>query len=96
MSARARAAVRRIDEWWQEERPEAPASFVDELEEILELLRSAPEMGKLHGSLKNRPLYRVLLEKTRYHVYYVILDHHVEVVTVWGASRGRQPRFGKQ
>jgi len=96
LSARARTATRRIDEWWQAERPEAPDAFVEELERAIALLAGAPEMGIVYGSFRNRPLRRLLLEKTRYHLYYVIVDERIEVVTVWSALRGRQPRFANQ
>jgi plasmid stabilization system protein ParE len=34
---------------------------------------------------------RLLLRRTRYHIYFVEEPHRVLVVAVWGANRGRGP-----
>ena len=36
---------------------------------------------------------RVLCEKTRYHVYYVVDDEGAVILSVWSTLRGRGPRF---
>lgn len=48
---------------------------------------------KIYAYIDGEPVRRLLLEKTRCHVYYVVLEHEkrVRVVAIWGASRERGP-----
>ena len=87
----AEGQIRTIDSWWRENRTAAPNLFSEELAAIFELLESAPHIGRSyrHPCVKN--VRRVLLRSTRYHVYYVIGDRAVIVLSVWSAVRGRRP-----
>jgi plasmid stabilization system protein ParE len=93
-SRRAEREVDRIDERWRAERPSAPTLFVDELASAVSLLRTSPDMGVPNRARRGQLVRRVLLEATRYHIYYVVDDEGIEVLTVWSALRGRGPRLG--
>jgi plasmid stabilization system protein ParE len=85
--------VKRIDEWWREHRRAAPNLFVDELEHALSLIAAVPYVGKAHQHRSIPRLRRLLLRRSRYHVYYVFTSRIVVVVAVWGAVRGVTPGF---
>jgi plasmid stabilization system protein ParE len=94
LSARAERELSRLDARWRAERPAAPDLLTDELLTAVRALQSSPEIGVAFGTLKNNVVRRILLEKSEYHVYYIVLDDEVFVLSIWGARRGRTPRFG--
>jgi len=76
------------DEWWRENR-DAKELFTDEFEQTLERLTAEPEVGQVYRGARGKLIQRVLMKKTRCHVYY-FHDRDkdlVEVHTVWGAQR---------
>jgi plasmid stabilization system protein ParE len=83
-----------IDAWWTANREKAPALFLEELEAGFELISRQPQSGKryTHPRVVSR---RVLLRKTKFHIYYVPYEDHVLVVAVWSGIRGRGPDLGK-
>ncbi len=82
-----------IDTWWREQRRAAPELFRVELREAFERLARSPEIGlPLPGASEVR-YRRLLLPRTRNHVYYCVVDGVVEVLAVMGAVRGAAPRF---
>lgn len=48
---------------------------------------------EIYGHFDGSPVRRLLLEKTRCHVYDVVLEreHVVRIVAVWGAMKGMDP-----
>lgn len=89
LSAEAQAQVERIDAWWREHRPAAPSLFVEELEEALHRLAEAPASAVRYPP---RPgVRRLLLPRTRHHLYILEEGTRVYVVAVWSAWRGRGP-----
>jgi plasmid stabilization system protein ParE len=85
----AKADVARIDAWWRANRRAAPDLFTSELEKATLALEDNPALG-LH--YEPRPgVRRMLLRRTRYHIYFVEEGERVLVVAVWSAYRGRGP-----
>ena len=80
------------DEWWRENR-DAKDLFLDEFEQTLKWIASNPERGQAYRHTRGKLIRRVLLKKSRCHVYYFHDREHeiVEVHTIWGAHRGRGP-----
>lgn len=91
IAPRAAADLAAVNAWWRENRPAAPALFIDEFTAVL-------AEGNLRGMLVRRidpPVRRVLLVRTRYHVYYDF-EHEmrrVQVLAIRHAARGRGPRL---
>lgn len=83
--------VRVIDSWWRTHRAAAPDLFLDELESAFTLLGQAPDIGHPYRKSPIGGTRRVLLSRTRYHVYYVPLGKEVLVLAVWHARRGSGP-----
>jgi plasmid stabilization system protein ParE len=93
ISKRARRQIERIQGWWSEHRPAARGLFLDELAAAELQLRSTPELGSIYIEARAGVVRRVLLVKTRHHLYYRYrsdLDE-LTVLSVWGAPRGRAP-----
>jgi plasmid stabilization system protein ParE len=91
LSVEAQAQVERIDAWWREHRPAAPSLFAEELEEALRRLAEAPASTVRYPP---RPgVRRLLLPRTRHHLYVLEEGTRVHVVAVWSAHRGRGPRL---
>jgi plasmid stabilization system protein ParE len=89
LSGEARAEVERADAWWRENRPAAPDLFANELDQALVALEGAPGLG-LRYELKPG-IRRLLLQRTSYHLYFLVQADRVYVVAVWSAYRGRGP-----
>jgi len=81
------------DAWWRENR-DAKDLFIDEFEQTLEFLAASPELGKAYRVSRGKLIQRVLMKKTRCHVYFHDRERDlVEVHTIWGAHRERGPRL---
>ena len=82
-----------MDVWWREHRPTARGLFARELAEAVLLLGNIPTLGTRYLTRSGRELRRLLLPKTKNHVYFEA-DLEQQLVTihaVWGAPRGRGP-----
>ena len=91
--AEAQSRFEAEDEWWRENR-DAKGLFIDEFTQTLEWLSTNP-VGQTYRVTRGKLIQRVLMKKTRCHVYYFHdreLDL-VEIHTVWGAHRERGPRL---
>jgi plasmid stabilization system protein ParE len=85
----AKEHAARIDAWWRTNRRAAPDLFTSELDRASLALGDNPGLGLRY---EPRPgVRRLLLSRTRYHVYFVEEHDRVLVVAVWGANRGRGP-----
>ena len=91
----AQAQADKIDDWWVENRPSAPALFADELEATLRLIRSSPGAGVGWPTPRRPTLRRILMPRTQHHVYFRVdqAKKTVFVLAVWGAPRGRGPKL---
>ena len=93
LAPRARAQVRQIDAWWKTNRLAAPTLFSDELVRLLERLAEGMSPGVNYPFGGGFEVRRVMLARSRYHVYYSI-ERDAELVkvrAVWHAVRGRGP-----
>lgn len=90
----ALAEAKRIKTWWQANRPAAPDLFEQELDAALERIGSRPNAGTLYeqGNLE-AAVRRVLLPKTKNHVYYAVEGDEIVVVSIWGAPKQRGPKL---
>lgn len=79
---------------WEEHRDKAPRLFVDELAAAVAKLRDRTDEGRQRYAARGgRIIWRLLMPKTRNHVYYRIDDgvEEVEVLLVWNATAGAEP-----
>lgn len=60
-----------------------------------QVLAHGPKL-EIYGYFEGLPVRRLLLEKTRCHVYYLVIEPEdlVRIVAIWGAARGVEPRLG--
>lgn len=91
-SARARREANRINSWWIENRPSAPELFTEELGHALELVSLNPGLGTIYESTYG-VVRRVLLPRTRYHMYYAREQSEIVLISIWGAQRKRGPKL---
>jgi plasmid stabilization system protein ParE len=80
------------DLWWREHR-DAKELFVTEFEDTLRQIAVAPSIGRPYRRARGKLIQRVLMTKTRCHVYYFhdAEQDRVEIHSIWGARRGRGP-----
>lgn len=89
-------AVREKRAWWEQHREKAPGLFVQELAAVVSKLRDgADEERQQFAARGGRIIWRILMPKTRNHVYYRIDEGAglVDVLLVWNAVSGRQPEL---
>jgi plasmid stabilization system protein ParE len=91
-TARATNQARRALTWWRENRPAAPDLLEQELRSVLALVAAAPTLGAVARDTRIKDVRRVLLRRTRYHIYYRIeaAFARLEVLALWHTSR-REP-----
>jgi len=82
-----------VHAWWHEYRPAAPTLFRDELEAAVRRLEDSPRLGVRYEKADVAGMRRLLLPRTRYHVYFVVEEamRLVRVHAIWHAARGRGP-----
>jgi hypothetical protein len=82
------------DRWWREHR-DTRDRFARELAAAKTLPSEGHIVGPVYTSLDGMTVRRVLLRKTKAHLYYAT-DRDADLVTilaVWGAPRGRGPHL---
>jgi plasmid stabilization system protein ParE len=84
-----------MDAWWREHRPAASDLFADELAAVGELIANVPSAGTIYTTSRGQRFRRVLMPKTRNHVYFEVDEAQQLVIVhaIWGAPRGRGPRL---
>lgn len=90
---RAESEAGREQTWWRENRPSTPGLFDDELAALVEQIGETPTIGTVYPSTFDVVVRRVLMTKTKNHVYYAAHDNEIVVVSVWGAPRRRGPNL---
>lgn len=91
---RARLSVREKRVWWEQHREKAPRLFVEELATVVGKLRDGTDAERQQYAARGgRIVWRLLMPKTRNHVYYRVDDAagEVEVLIVWNATAGQAP-----
>ena len=90
----ARIAVREKRTWWEQHRERAPRLFVEELAAVVAKLRDgADKERQQYAARSGRIIWRLLMPKTRSHVYYRLDEAagDVEILLVWNAVAGATP-----
>src|SRR6188768_2080124 len=82
------------DTWWRENR-DVKALFIEEFLAVLGQISSMPEVGQRYRRTRGKVIQRVLMKKTRCHVYYFHDQEQgvVEIHSVWGARKERGPKL---
>ena len=83
-----------IDGWWKANRRAAPDLFLRELEQAVALIADSPTLGKAANDDDLPGVRRVLMRRTRYHVYYRVTGETLEVLAIWHGARGEGPMLG--
>ncbi len=78
---RALSEAERCGMWWQNNRPAAPDLFHNEVATAIEQTGADPALGALYPSAFGRTVRRVLIHRTHNHVYYVVRDDEVVVLS---------------
>jgi len=91
---RAIREIERIDGWWRQNR-DAKDLFLDELDAALRQLSDLPDIGARYETRRGSSVLRLLLPKTKHHVYFRRdpPQNRIMVVSVWSARRRRGPRL---
>jgi plasmid stabilization system protein ParE len=76
------------------EPPCGPELFQRELETTVAAVASSPMLGAVSADDEFPDVRRVLMRRTRYHVYYRIIGDVLEVLAIWHAARGEGPTLG--
>ena len=87
----AAGQARVADEWWRANRPASPSLFKAELDDAVSLVGRAAGAGRKYDSAALAGVRRLPLQRTRFHVYYIVRADEVIVVAVWSALRGHGP-----
>lgn len=94
MTASAQRQARAELRWWRANR-DAKHVFTEELRAARRMLAHGLKL-EIYGDFEGLPVRRLLLEKTRCHVYYLVFEQEglVRIVAIWGAARGVEARLG--
>jgi plasmid stabilization system protein ParE len=85
-------SIREKRAWWEANRDKAPRLFIEELASVIEKLRNDADTERHQfAAAGGRVIWRLLMPKTRHHVYYRRNDTDVEVLIVWNAVGKAEP-----
>ena len=94
VAKRAQLDAKRLARWWLENRDKAPELFEEELVAVYGIILSEPALGQTYTISRGRRIQRMLMPRTKNHVYYHQKSTDVvRVVAIWGAVRGRGPKL---
>lgn len=84
-----------MDLWWREHRPSSRDLFARELAEAVAMIVGTPAAGSAYSTRNGKPFRRVLLAKTKNHVYFEVdVSRGLVIVhAIWGAPRGHGPKL---
>ena len=93
LTSEARRQLLEIDAWWAANRSGAPVLLATELARAVSLLSTMPGLGKAYRGATAEPYRRLLLRRSRFHLYYSIDEgaRTVMISAVWSAVRGHGP-----
>jgi len=91
LTPRALVEIERKRTWWRQQRPAAASLFEDELYARVEQALVDPNLGSIYKEEGGGAIRRLLLSRTRNHVYYAVDGDELVVLSVWGAARRRGP-----
>ena len=92
LTPRALAEAKRKKTWWLRNRPAVPALFEQELIATFDSIIAMPTIGADYRADFDVQVRRVLMPKTRNHVYFTVRGEEVVILSVWGAQRARGPK----
>jgi hypothetical protein len=94
LSKRAARAAERIDQRWRE-RADDPGVFAREFLEAIERLEMTRGVGQAFPTTRRPSLKRVLLPKSRCHIYFEIDDvaARIQILQIWDGRRERAPKL---
>lgn len=94
LSKRAARAAERIDARWREQADDA-GLFAAEFLAAIERLESMPTPGTPFPTPKRPALKRLLMPKSRCHVYFEIDDvkQTIQILHIWDGRRGHAPKL---
>ena len=92
LSDEAKQQARKINSWWRANR-DAKGLFKEELATAKRVLRRDAGRLPVYAQEKGQVVRRLLLTKTKCHLYYVIDEERgvVRIAAIWGAVRGSGP-----
>jgi hypothetical protein len=94
ISKRAQRSIERIDARWRS-RADYPDIFMDEMDAAIGHLETVSNPGTPCNSPKRPQLRRLLLEKTKCHLYFVVNEQKqwIELLQVWDSRREHPPKL---
>ncbi|MFH2006188.1 MAG: type II toxin-antitoxin system RelE/ParE family toxin [bacterium] len=94
-SPTAQTHVETIGAWWRTNRLAAPDLLAEELAAAIDRLALSPLSGHVYEAGEAGRYLRLLLQRSRYHVYYRFAaeDDVVCIHAVWHTARGDGPEL---
>jgi plasmid stabilization system protein ParE len=89
----AAAQIRAAEAWWRLNRPKAPKAIREDLERASSLIAVQPQAGARARNATLPGVRRLLLARTRYHLYYRQIEapKRLEILAFWHTNRGSNP-----
>jgi hypothetical protein len=88
----AKKTAREMNAWWRKHRQKAPKLFAEELRAIRCRIGEKPDLGQVYTVTRDGTVIRrILMPKTRTHVFYEDMPSEVMIVALWGAMKGTGP-----
>lgn len=92
---RGELRAQRAVEWWRKNRPDTSELLFEELAQAVKDLETIPHFGTPHPTARRPQLMRLMLEKTKRHVYFEVDEQksEIRILIIWGAPRAQEPKL---
>ena len=89
VTPRAARQMRAALAWWREHRLAAPEMLDQELRGVIAVITAAPTLGASARDTRLAGVRRILLRRTRYHLYYRVDPGagRLDILALWHARR---------
>lgn len=93
IKARAKREIERLAEWWSINRTAAPGAVRMDVEGVLFVVTQHPGLGNKVANGRRIQVRRYLMSRTQHWLYFRVKNNVVEVLSVWSAIRGKDPKL---
>jgi hypothetical protein len=94
IARRAQRSIERLDGQWRRQ-ADHPYVFREEVDELITHLETVSNPGTPCATARRPKLRRMLLKRTKCHVYFVVdvAQQRIDVVELWDARREHLPKL---
>ena len=88
-----RRQVAEAKTWWRQNRQAAPNAIAEDLDAMIEIIKSTPDIGRIAAETKAPNVRKIFLRRVGFLIYYRVIGSppRLQIMAFWHARRGKGP-----